>query len=73
MHSVLLHTVTPQHNAFFQEYRTQGIYNRPGIECKNGRLEIAARIIDRFYLVDEIFAQFFLLDESCIYSAHVGT
>ena len=50
---------------------TQGIYNRPGIKCKNGRLEIAARIIDRFYLVDKIFAQFFLLDGSCIYSAHV--
>ena len=51
---------------------TQGIYNRPGIKCKNGRLEIASRIIDRFYLVDLIFAEF-LLDESCIYSAHVGT
>ena len=51
----------------------QGIYNRPGIKCKNGRLEIVARIIDRFHLVDKIFAQFFLLDESCIYSAHVGT
>ena len=50
-----------------------GIYNRPGIKCKNGRLEIATRIIDRFYLVDKIFAQFFSLDESCIYSAHVGT
>ena len=37
----------------------QGIYNLPGIKCKNGRLEIAARIIDRFYLVDKIFAQFF--------------
>ena len=34
---------------------------------------IAARIIDRFYLVDMIIAKFFLLDESCIYSAHVGT
>ena len=33
---------------------------------QNGRLEIAAQIIDRFYLVDKIFAQFFLLDESCI-------
>ena len=52
---------------------TQGIYNRPGIKCKNGRLEIASQIIDRFYFVDQIFAQFFLLDESCIYSAHVGT
>ena len=52
---------------------TQGIYNRPGIKCKNGRLEIAARIIDRFYLVDKIFAKFSLLDKSCIYSAHVGT
>ena len=53
--------------------RAQGIYNRPGIKCKNGRLEIASQIIDRFYFVDQIFAQFFLLDESCIYSAHVGT
>ena len=52
---------------------TQGIYNRPGIKCKNGRLEIASQIIDRFYLVDLIFAEFFLLDESCIYFAHVGT
>ena len=52
---------------------TQGIYNRPGIKCKNGRLEIASQIIDRFYFVDQIFAQFFLLDGSCIYSAHVGT
>ena len=51
----------------------QGIYNRPGIKCKNGCLEIASQIIDRFYFVDQIFAQFFLLDESCIYSAHVGT
>ena len=40
---------------------------------QNGRLEIASRIIDRFYLVDLIFAEFFLLDESCIYSAHVST
>ena len=40
---------------------------------QNGRLQIAARIIDRFYLVEMIFAQFLLLDESCIYSAHVGT
>ena len=53
--------------------RSQGIYNRPGIKCKNGRLEIASQIIDRFYFVDQIFAQFFLLDKSCIYSAHVGT
>ena len=52
---------------------TQGIYNRPRIKCKNGRLEIASQIIDRFYFVDKIFAQFFLLNESCIYSAHVGT
>ena len=52
---------------------TQGIYNRPGIKCKNGCLEIASQIIDRFYFVDQIFARFFLLDESCIYSAHVGT
>ena len=52
---------------------TQGIYNCPGIKCKNGRLEIAARIIDHFYLVDLLFARFFLLDERCIYSAHVGT
>ena len=52
---------------------TQGIYNRPGIKCKNGRLEIASQIIYRFYFVDQIFAQFSLLDESCIYSAHVGT
>ena len=52
---------------------TQGIYNHPGIKCKNGRLEIASQIIDRFYFVDQIFAKFFLLDESCIYSAHVGT
>ena len=51
----------------------QGIYSRPGIKCKNGSLEIASQIIDRFYFVDQIFAQFFLLDESCIYSAHVGT
>ena len=48
-------------------------YNRPGIKCKNGHLETASRIIDRFYLVDKIFAQFFLLDESCIYSAHIST
>ena len=53
--------------------QAQGIYNHPGINCKNGRLEIAARIINRFYLADKIFAQFFLLDESCIYSVHVGT
>ena len=52
---------------------TQGIYNHPGIKCKNGHREIASQIIDSFYLVDKIFAQFFLLDESCIYSAHVGT
>ena len=52
---------------------TQGINNRPGIKCKNGHLEIAARIINSFYLVDLIFAEFFLLDESCIYAAHVGT
>ena len=51
----------------------QGIYNHPGIKCKNGHLEIASRIIDRFYLVDLIFAEFFLLNESCIYSVHVGT
>ena len=51
----------------------QGIYNRPGIKSKNGRLEIASQIIDCFYLVDKIFAQFFLLDEINIYSAHVGT
>ena len=40
---------------------------------QNGRLDIASQIIDRFYLFDKIFAQFFLLDESYIYSAHVGT
>ena len=51
----------------------QAIYNRLGIKCKNGRFEIASQIIDRFYFVDQIFAQFFLLDESCIYSAHVST
>ena len=54
-------------------FYSQGIYNRPGIKCKNGRLEIASQIIDRFYFVDQIFAQFSLLDESCIYSALVGT
>jgi propanediol dehydratase large subunit len=52
---------------------TQGINNRPGIKCKNGRLEMASQITDHFYLVDKIFAQFFLLDESCIYYVHVGT
>ena len=54
-------------------FSAQGIYNRAGIKCKNGRLEIASQIIDCFYFVDQIFAQFFLLDGSCIYSAHVGT
>ena len=50
----------------------QGIYNCSGIKCKNGRLEIASRIINHFFLVVKIFVQF-LLDESCIYSAHNGT
>ena len=45
---------------------TQGIYNHPGIKCKNGCLEIASRFIDCFYLVDKIFAQFFLLNEKSI-------
>jgi hypothetical protein len=31
---------------------TQGIYNRPGIKCKNGRIEIASPIIGHLYLVD---------------------
>ena len=39
---------------------TQGIYNRPGIKCINGHHEIASQIIDRFYLGDFIFAEFFL-------------
>ena len=31
---------------------TQGIYNRPGIKCKNGCLDIALQIINRFYLIE---------------------
>ena len=71
---VYQHTYTHQHTYIHTVHAIpQGIYNRPGIKCKNGRLEIASQIIDRFYFVDQIFAQFFLLDESCIYSAHDGT
>jgi hypothetical protein len=46
---------------------SQDMYNRPGIKCENGHLEIAPQIIDRFSLVDKNFTQFFLTGQKIYY------